>query len=213
MDFGYTTAYSLLNIDETIERYAPRNRHKPNFQHTDRNEHIRLFSQINNAVLNNGNGLHDIEYFNPAGQRLGTLLHKQEVNHLQDVSTLIQRWHWFGALPTLLLITCIGWAWRKNIPPPSLLSWTLGVISWPMIIGVVLGLLGPTTVFYTLHEWIFPPDHPWFFYYEDSLMTTLMKAPDLFGWIACVWLISACTLCGFIGVAWQQLWALNKRKR
>jgi hypothetical protein len=39
-------------------------------------------------------------------------------------------------------------------------------------------------VFYALHDWIFPPDRPWFFYYQDSLLTTMMKAPDLFGAIA-----------------------------
>jgi hypothetical protein len=31
---------------------------------------------------------------------------------------------------------------------------------------------------------VFPPGHAWFFYYEDSLMTTLMQAPHLFGFIA-----------------------------
>jgi hypothetical protein len=43
---------------------------------------------------------------------------------------------------------------------------------------------GPMTVFYALHDRLFPPGHPWFFYYEDSLMTLLMQAPTLFGYIA-----------------------------
>ena len=38
--------------------------------------------------------------------------------------------------------------------------------------------------FYALHEWIFPDNHQWFFYYQESLMTVLMKAPDLFGAIS-----------------------------
>lgn len=44
--------------------------------------------------------------------------------------------------------------------------------------------IGPTRVFYTLHEWVFPSDHQWMFSYQESLMTTLMKAPDLFAAIA-----------------------------
>ena len=35
-----------------------------------------------------------------------------------------------------------------------------------------------------MHEWVFPAEHQWFFYYQESLMTVLMKAPDLFGAIA-----------------------------
>jgi hypothetical protein len=35
-----------------------------------------------------------------------------------------------------------------------------------------------------MHILVFPDDHQWFFYYQDSLMSTLMKAPDLFAGIA-----------------------------
>jgi hypothetical protein len=44
--------------------------------------------------------------------------------------------------------------------------------------------IGPRRVFYRMHEWVFPPENPWFFYYQDSLMSTMMKAPHLFGAIA-----------------------------
>ncbi|MFN2223885.1 MAG: DUF1461 domain-containing protein, partial [Candidatus Promineifilaceae bacterium] len=37
--------------------------------------------------------------------------------------------------------------------------------------------------------WICPPGHQWFFYYQDSLMTTMMKAPVLFAGIAAEWLV------------------------
>ena len=50
-------------------------------------------------------------------------------------------------------------------------------------VGLVLLIAGPTAVFYQLHIWIFPDDHQWFFYYQESLMSTMMKAPDLFGGI------------------------------
>jgi hypothetical protein len=48
-------------------------------------------------------------------------------------------------------------------------------------------LIGPVKAFYWLHTLVFPPGHEWFFYYEDSLMSTMMKAPDLFGYIALLW--------------------------
>ena len=41
-------------------------------------------------------------------------------------------------------------------------------------------------MFYQFHIWLFPADHEWFFYWQDSLMSTLMKAPVLFGGIAVV---------------------------
>ena len=60
----------------------------------------------------------------------------------------------------------------------------MGIIGFILCCGVLLVLVGPVEVFYALHEWVFPANHQWFFYYEDSLMSTLMKAPDLFGAIA-----------------------------
>jgi hypothetical protein len=48
---------------------------------------------------------------------------------------------------------------------------------------VLVWALGAKKVFYQLHVWIFPEGHQWFFYYQESLMSTLMKAPDLFAGI------------------------------
>jgi len=45
-------------------------------------------------------------------------------------------------------------------------------------------IVGPKDVFYQMHIWVFPDNHQWFFYYQDSLMSTMMKAPDLFAGIA-----------------------------
>jgi len=44
--------------------------------------------------------------------------------------------------------------------------------------------VGEGGLFAWLHEQVFPPGHQWFFYYQESLMTTLMKAPHLFGPVA-----------------------------
>jgi uncharacterized membrane protein len=58
--------------------------------------------------------------------------------------------------------------------------------------------VGFREVFYAFHEAIFPPDHQWFFYYQDSLMSTMMKAPFLFGYIAAA----------LVALALVYLWAL-----
>jgi hypothetical protein len=72
----------------------------------------------------------------------------------------------------------------------------------------VLVLFGPVNVFYKLHTWIFPADHQWFFYYQESLMTTLMKAPDIFGGIAAVWIVFASL--SFISIHWVFRWRQSK---
>jgi uncharacterized membrane protein len=53
-----------------------------------------------------------------------------------------------------------------------------------LFIVIVLFYWGFTSLFYYLHTVIFPADHQWFFYYKDSLMATIMKAPDIFSVIA-----------------------------
>ncbi|MDZ7747429.1 MAG: hypothetical protein U5K43_00040 [Halofilum sp. (in: g-proteobacteria)] len=60
--------------------------------------------------------------------------------------------------------------------------------------------VGPVDLFYWLHEQVFPPDHQWFFHYQESLMSMMMRAPDLFGAIAVLWL--ALTLVVGATIAW-----------
>jgi hypothetical protein len=80
-----------------------------------------------------------------------------------------------------------------------LLIWTLTPLAALM---VTVLLLGPNKVFYRLHPLVFPPAHQWFFYYQDSLMSTMMQAPDLFGYIAVVWAaLSMVVLVGLLDLA------------
>jgi len=69
-------------------------------------------------------------------------------------------------------------------------------------LGAIVMALGPKAVFYWAHTKIFPAGHQWFFYYEESLMTTLMKAPDIFAFIALllVAVLIALWLLGFWGM-------------
>jgi hypothetical protein len=65
-----------------------------------------------------------------------------------------------------------------------------------LLVSFIVILLGPTKIFYLAHEVVFPDKHQWFFYYEESLMSTMMKAPALFGPIALQLLILT-ILCWF----------------
>ena len=63
-------------------------------------------------------------------------------------------------------------------------------VNYPLaLFVVVLIVVGPTKAFSQMHEWVFPPGNPWFFYYQQSLMSTMMWAPVLFGWIAAQWAV------------------------
>lgn len=184
VDFLYPVLYDAIDVHGHIETYAPQNRYKADFAATTREERLRLFGEIVDAIHASGAGLDQIVYRRPDGQVIDTLLRAPEVGHLQDVADLVDRMAPVGWLAVawtalhLLLIRLFGW----RVPTLARLlgASTLAVAA---ATGAVL-LIGARRVFYWFHEWVFPPDHPWFFYYQDSLMSTMMKAPDLFGAIA-----------------------------
>jgi len=191
VDFAYPVFYELIDVHGHIETFAPQNRYKADFSLTTREERMRLFSEIVDAIHASGTGLAELEYHGPDGQVIDTLLREPEVGHLQDVANLVARiapFGWLAAAWTaihLLLIRLFGWR------VPSLVR-LLGASLLAVLAGVaVVLLIGAKRVFYWLHDLVFPPDHPWFFYYQDSLMSTMMKAPDLFGAIALTMLIVA----------------------
>lgn len=184
VDFLYPVLYDAIDVHEHIETFAPQNRYKADFGTTTREERLRLFGVIVDSIHASGEGLAQIEYHRPDGEVIDTLLREPEVGHLQDVANLVDRIAPFGWLAVawtamhLLLIRLFGW----RVPS---LARLLGASLLAVLAGVAAVLLvGARRVFYWFHEWVFPPDHPWFFYYQDSLMSTMMKAPDLFGAIA-----------------------------
>lgn len=188
VDFFYPVWYRALAIEDHIAHYAPQNRQgRADFVHTTPAEHRRLFGLIVRAIEGRGEPLAEAVYHDAAGRELGKFLRAEEVGHLQDVERLVALltaagW-WFTAAAGLLGL--LLW-WRQlPLPPPS------GVgLMWLLLLGaagLILWWQGPQTVFDQLHEWVFPPDYPWFFYYQDSLMTTTMKAPQIFATIATLW--------------------------
>lgn len=185
VNFAYPLGYELLEIDQHIKRYGPENRYKPDFGQTTSTEHRQLFAEITDAVQNHGKGLADISYRLPDGTYT-PLMREAEIIHLQDVANLIDRFYWAGWIGIFLWLLLLILAYRQKRGFPALKKILAGFVLGLIAIASLVLLIGPQRVFYWLHIQIFPDEHEWFFYYQDSLMTTLMKAPDLFGFITVI---------------------------
>lgn len=201
-NFLYPLWYDLIGIDHTIEIYAPQNRYRQEFEQTSKAERTRLFAAIVDAIHNHGDGLRGLVYHDASGRPLNKLLRNAEVVHLQDVARLIDMIRLIGIIAIFVAGMLLFTVRRQRLPMPSFISLTLSIV---LPLGAIAGLVlvaGPVEVFYWLHTLIFPPGHEWFFYYQDSLMSTMMKAPDLFGYIACAWaLLSLTLLLAFMSLA------------
>lgn len=183
VNFAFPLGYKALDIEQHIQHFGPQNRYKQGFENTTEEEHYRLFGEIVKSIQNGGHGLAEITYSIP-GKSNTPLLRNPEVVHLTDVGKLIDFFYASSWIGIFILCVCIGYFYHKQQTMPSAKSVALGVGGFVIVcVAVVLGV-GPKAVFYWLHIQIFPADHEWFFYYQDSLMTTLMKAPDIFGLIA-----------------------------
>ncbi len=183
VNFAYPLGYKLLGLDAHIAEYAPLNRYRQGFEFTSAYDHWRLFGEICHSIQHSGEGLANITYQLPNGQAT-PLMHSNEIIHLQDVANLIDEFYRVGILAALLWIALLFIArqcrWLLPGARKILLGFSLGLT---LATASVL-LIGAKKVFYWAHEHIFPDGHQWFFYYQDSLMTTLMKAPDIFAFIA-----------------------------
>ena len=189
-DFGFTVAYQMLDLETQVQQYGPQNRYKKDFENTTSAEQKRVFAAMVQAIQHQGKGLEDIIYITRDGYQ-DSLLHEAEVLHLQDVAALIHRFNQAALASILILATSVFWLKHRRQPAPSTRHLLAG-LGLLLALGIVILLAaGPTQAFYWLHTQIFPPGHQWFFYYQDSLMTTLMKAPDLFGFIGVLWLMVA----------------------
>lgn len=178
LQYLYPAWYSLLSIEQHIDTYAPQNHFKQGYELTSAVEHKEHFALIAEAVHNQGQGLADIDYLY-LGHRVPLLTHAEQV-HLQDVANLIVGVKKLALILAAVPLLLLPWFWLKRIKPKvkTQMIWLFGLIASATI---SLLLIGAKRVFYQLHEWIFPQNHQWFFYYQESLMSTLMKAPDLFG--------------------------------
>lgn len=203
VDFGYGLAYRLMDIEQHVQRFGPQNRYKDDFERTTPAEQKRLFGAIVTAIQNDGDELRTIFYTTNDGRR-HTLLREAEAIHLQDVANLIDLFDKAALVSALLLAGIAGFLKVRQFPAPSIPQMLGGLGVLLLGCGLILLIAGPTNTFYWLHVQIFPDDHEWFFYYQDSLMTTLMKAPDLFGFIAALWVTLA------LVVLAGSYWLLNR---
>lgn len=195
--FGYRPVYRLLQIDRTIDQYGPLNQRRPGFQLTSFDERQRLFDAIVRAIHHRGEGLDQLVYRAGDGRVLGRLLTPAEVIHLQDVARLVSilRPVGWGAI-ALLLVGSIQLR-RKSVSLPGKKLVFAGALLGCGGLGLI-AVVGAETIFYQLHRWVFPLGHQWFFYYEESLMSMMMQAPNLFGVVAMFWAL----LAGLVMVAW-----------
>ncbi len=180
--FAYSIAYEAFDIESHILQYAPENRYKRDFEYTTSQQHKEFFRAIGHSINHQGEGLRGIKYTTKTGESI-KLLHRDEILHLLDVAQLINYFNYAAVVCLILLISVSAYIYFKKYTLPDLQNIGLGHLAGLLLLCCFVLIVGPTHVFYTLHEWIFPPDHPWFFYYQDSLMTTLMKAPDIFAFI------------------------------
>lgn len=189
-NFSYGFWHDHAGIGAAIERFAPNNHHRHGFHLTTREQRLDLFAGINQAIHHRGNGLEELTYEVP-GHPQQSLLREPEIIHLTDVANLITAARLIVLVVVLIWLGLWIYYWQLRKIPPSLSRQLWGTLAFIILIALVVVLIGPVKVFYALHIWLFPKDHQWFFYYEDSLMSTMMLAPDLFGWIAVEWALLA----------------------
>ena len=198
-DFLYPLWYQVIGIDRTIAEYGPKNRYRDHFELTTREERTRLFAAIVAGIHDGGQGLETITYNDARGKAVAPLLRPPEITHLRDVARLVDGMYRLGIGAAMLWLVALVWLWRLRLPPPPLGRYFagLGLVAVLSMLAVIA--IGTKKAFYTAHTLIFPAGHQWFFYYEESLMTMLMKAPELFAAIAAEWLLLT-ALCYWLGI-------------
>lgn len=190
--YGYDWLYEVYDTEQHIARFAPQNRYRNDFEFTQVSEHKAIFQHIVDSVHDDGQGL-DLILYSAKGKTY-PVLHDAEIVHLQDVAILINKIHYLAIICFFMLFFLVGWhrfARKRGGEQASKKGLILTLITLVLITVCLFLAIGAKAIFYKLHVWIFPQDHQWFFYYQDSLMSTLMKAPDLFAGIAIQILIFA----------------------
>tara|TARA_R110000737_G_scaffold61109_3_gene88107 strand:- start:1925 stop:2731 length:807 start_codon:yes stop_codon:yes gene_type:complete len=215
-NFFYGFWYQTLEIHAVINKNVPKNSQgKRDFPVDDFELHQEKFADIVQAIHQQGMGLDDITYLghHDIAQKLLTV---SEVQHLQDVANLLSSMvkFWWGNLFFLLMLV-VFYCRKKNqqtLPTshqlivasaskmPTGKQKLIVLASFVLLVIFMLWLWGFTPIFYYLHTVIFPADHQWFFYYNESLMATIMKAPDIFAAIATQLVVVALLIAGTIDV-------------
>lgn len=197
INFSYSIWHDHAGIGAAIDQYGPTNLYRQGFHLTTRDQRIDLFAGINRSIHAGGAGLAQLSYTVP-GHPPQTLLREPEVVHLQDVANLIDAATYAAATALIIWFGLLIYYIKAGKSLPSIKVQLAGVLIFMLVVAIIVLMIGPVKVFYALHELLFPDGHQWFFYYQESLMSTMMKAPELFGYIAVEWVLLA-IIC-FVGL-------------
>ena len=181
-NFLYDQIYEHNNLEAHVNEFAPLNRNdKESFALTSKTERVRVFNDIAREINTGGGGLGSITYLPEGADAATPFLVEAERDHLQDVANLVSNLKPIGAVIASLLIAFYGFCWYYKVSRyqyfwrPSGIFISLFQISAVAVLCVAITFaLGPQQTFYLLHEWAFSDKAQWYFYFEDSLMTTLM---------------------------------------
>lgn len=213
VDFLYPWLYEALEIDRHIEAFAPQNRYREGFAATSDAQRIQLFGRIVDSVNDQGRGLESLSYRPGADAAPVPLLRQPEIEHLRLVAELVTALRWAGAAALGLFIALTVAMVAAGLRPARMLP--AGGIALGALVAGALAFasfdVSDAGWFERLHDWVFPPNHQWFFYYQDSLMTTLMKAPDLFGPMAAA--LGLTTLSIYALLLGGLQWVLHRREQ
>jgi len=181
-NFLYDQIYDHNHLENHINEYAALNRNgKESFALTDKAERVRIFNDIAREINTGGEGLATISFVgNGEATRIPFLI-AEERDHLRDVANLVTSLKPLGALLASALIAFYGFCWYYKVSRYQYLWRPTGIFVSLFQIAAVVTLcvaitfaLGPQKTFYLLHDWAFSDKAQWYFYFEDSLMTTLM---------------------------------------
>lgn len=181
-NFLYDQIYDYNNLEVHVNEFAPLNRNdKESFALTSKTERVRVFNDIAREINTGGGGLGSITFTLDGTDAATTFLIKAERDHLQDVANLVSSLKPIGAFIASLLMAFYGFCWYYKVSRYQYFWRPSSIFVSLFQIGVVAALcvaitfaIGPQQTFYLLHEWAFSDKAQWYFYFQDSLMTTLM---------------------------------------
>ena len=181
-NFLYDQIYDHNDLENHINEFAALNRNgKESFALTDKAERVQIFNDIAQEINTGGEGLAAISFVGIGETTSVPFLIGEERDHLQDVANLVTSLKPLGAILASALIAFYGFCWYYKVSRYQYFWRPSGIVILLLQIAAVAALcvaitfaLGPQQTFYLLHEWAFSDKAQWFFYFEDSLMTTLM---------------------------------------
>ena len=181
-NFLYDQIYEYNNLEAHVNEFAPLNRNdKESFALTSKTERVRVFNDIVREINTGGGGLGSITFTPQGADAATTFLIEAERDHLQDVANLVSGLKPIGAVIASLLMAFYGFCWYYKVSrylyfwrPSSIFASLFQIGAVAALCVAITYAIGPQQTFYLLHEWAFSDKAQWYFYFQDSLMTTLM---------------------------------------